>query len=76
MRVEANAKVNLSLEVYGRRADGYHELRSVVMPIELADIIEIEPSADGSIRSDTGYGERDLAVRAAHALRVACADAP
>ena len=77
MTIEANAKVNLSLEVYGRRPDGYHELRSVVLPIALADVIEIVPSADGSVSSDTGYAEEvDLAVRAANALRVACADAP
>ena len=76
MTIEANAKVNLSLEVYGRRPDGYHELRSVVLPIELADVIEVEPSADGSESSDSGFGDGDLAVRAAHALSLACADAP
>ena len=54
MKVEANAKVNFSLEVYGRRADGYHELRSVVLPIALADALDIEPVADGEISSDTG----------------------
>jgi len=70
--VEANAKVNLSLEVYGRRDDGYHELRSVVLPIGLADVLSIEPSKNGAISSDTGYGEGDLVVRAARALREAC----
>ena len=75
MKVEANAKVNFSLEVYGRRADGYHELRSVVLPITLADVLEIEPAADGEISSDTGYGEKDLVVRAARALQAACPSA-
>ena len=72
MTVEANAKVNLSLEVYGRRADGYHELRSIVLPISLADDLSIEVAADGGISSDSGYGEKDLVVRAARALRDAC----
>lgn len=72
MTVEANAKVNLSLEVYGRRADGYHELRSVVLPVTLADVVSVEASEDGVISSDSGYGESDLAVRAARALRAAC----
>ena len=75
MTVEANAKVNFSLEVYGRRADGYHELRSVVLPISLSDSLSVEATPDGEISSDTGYGEKDLAVRAARALRDRCPSA-
>lgn len=40
--ISARAKINLSLEVFGKRPDGYHELRSVVMPVSLADEIKIE----------------------------------
>jgi len=72
MTVEAYAKVNLTLEVYGKRPDGYHALRSVVQPITLADTLEIEPTEDGSISSDTGYGEKDLIVKAARMLNVGC----
>ena len=68
MTVEANAKVNFTLDVYGTRPDGYHALRSVVMPISLADTLEIETTADGSITSDTGYDD-DLCVKAARVLR-------
>lgn len=68
MKVEANAKVNFTLEVFGRRADGYHALRSVVMPITLADSLDIEVTGDGSITSDTGYDD-DLCVKAARVLR-------
>lgn len=75
LTIEAYAKVNLTLEVYGRRADGFHELRSLVLPIALGDTLEIEPTADGTICSDTGYGEQDLVVRAARALRAASAPA-
>lgn len=70
MNVSAFAKVNLSLEVYAKRPDGYHDLRSVVLPISLADELTIEPAACFS--SDTGYGERDLCIRAARALAAAC----
>lgn len=66
MKIEALAKVNFTLEVLGRRPDGYHELRSVVLPVTLSDILEIEESS--GIESDTGYGEGDLAVKAARAL--------
>ena len=70
MTVEANAKVNFTLEVFGKRADGYHALRSVVMPISLSDTLDIEVTDDGSITSDTGYDD-DLCVKAAKALRSA-----
>ena len=68
MTVAAYAKVNLTLAVYGKRPDGYHALRSIVQPIALADTLEIEPTDDGLVSSDTGYGENDLIVRAARAL--------
>lgn len=68
MTVEAYAKINLTLEVFGKRSDGYHALRSVVMPISLADTLEIEVTDDGTIASDTGYAD-DLCVRAAKVLR-------
>ena len=68
MTVSANAKVNFTLEVFGKRADGYHALRSVVMPISLSDTLDIEVPEDGSITSDTGYDD-DLCVKAARVLR-------
>ena len=68
MTVEACAKVNFTLEVFGKRADGYHVLRSVVMPISLSDTLDIEVTDDGEITSDTGYDD-DLCVKAARVLR-------
>ena len=68
MTVQAHAKVNFTLEVFDKRADGYHALRSVVMPISLTDTLDIEVMDDGSITSDTGYDD-DLCVKAARVLR-------
>ena len=68
MTVQANAKVNFTLEVFGRRADGYHALRSVVMPISISDTLDIEMTDGGEITSDTGYDD-DLCVKAARILR-------
>jgi 4-diphosphocytidyl-2-C-methyl-D-erythritol kinase len=43
----APAKLNLTLAVVGRRADGYHELHSVMVPLALADVISLAPAPIG-----------------------------
>ncbi len=64
------AKINLTLEVLDRRPDGYHTLRSVMVPLELADALRIEPASSFAFAcSDpTLTVEENLAVRAARAL--------
>ena len=79
-RVLAPAKVNLYLDVLGELDNGYHEIRSVVAPIELCDEIVLEP-ANGQIelelegtRSEALKAlppENNLAVRAAACLKEA-----
>ena len=66
MRIEAYAKLNLTLEVFGIRSDGYHALRSLVVPISLSDTLEIEDSV--ALSSDVGYPD-DLCLKAARTLR-------
>jgi 4-diphosphocytidyl-2-C-methyl-D-erythritol kinase len=41
----APAKINLVLEVLGRRADGFHELRSIFAPLALSDELRVRPLA-------------------------------
>lgn len=43
LRVSAPAKINLAFEVIGRRADGYHEVRTVLQAIDLADELTLSP---------------------------------
>ena len=68
MTTEACAKVNLTLEVIGRRADGYHDLRSVVLPIALADTVEVTAAAELTCNLDY---PGELALKAARALQAA-----
>lgn len=73
MEVRARAKVNLGLEVLGRRADGYHELRSVMWAIELADRVTVAASgvsiALECAAPDVPRTPDNLAWRAAEVVR-------
>ena len=46
--IAAPAKVNLYLEVLGRRSDGFHELETIFQTVELADRITVELHAEGA----------------------------
>ncbi len=74
LAARARAKINLFLEVTGRRADGYHDIDSVFLEIDLADEISASPTEDGRVElvcdnPALPVDERNLAVRAALALR-------
>jgi 4-diphosphocytidyl-2-C-methyl-D-erythritol kinase len=64
------AKINLTLEVLDRRDDGYHALRSVMVPLELADELRIEPAQGFSFSCNDPAlaGDDNLAVRAVRVL--------
>ena len=49
----APAKVNLTLAVVGRRDDGFHDLHSVFVPLELADRLSLAPAGAGATSADT-----------------------
>ena len=68
--VRAYAKLNLTLEVLGRRPDGYHEITSVLQTVSLADVLSFRPAPTLSLRcSDpTLVSEDNLALRAARLL--------
>jgi 4-diphosphocytidyl-2-C-methyl-D-erythritol kinase len=68
--VRAPAKINLTLEVLAQRSDGYHGLRSVMVPLDLADELTIEPSTRFSFECDCSElaDEQNLAVAAVRAL--------
>lgn len=45
--LEAPAKINLTLDILGRRADGYHDLRMVMQSVSLGDTVTVTESGDG-----------------------------
>src|SRR5438309_7107934 len=72
--VRAPAKVNLYLEVLGRRPDGYHELATLMTAVSLYDTLLFEDDPSGSIRlrcdrPDLSVGPDNLICRAAELLK-------
>jgi 4-diphosphocytidyl-2-C-methyl-D-erythritol kinase len=77
MQLFAPAKINLSFEIKGRRADGFHEIETLMTPISLADRLTIETTAnEGAIDFSCDdpslpAGEDNLVVRAVKLFREA-----
>lgn len=72
LRMAAYAKVNLLLDVLGKRADGYHEVRLVLQPLALADTVTVTLSDRLALTCSNPklpVGEDNLALRAARVLQ-------
>jgi 4-diphosphocytidyl-2-C-methyl-D-erythritol kinase len=70
VRTVAPAKINWTLEVLGRREDGYHEIRSVMQTIDLCDEVWAERADEARFETTAGsaLSEDDLIVRATRAF--------
>lgn len=78
-----NAKINLGLNIIGRRPDGYHLLETLFYPIPLCDVLEAHPLPEGQEDRLTLYGADNLGdpadnlvLRAVRALRARYAVPP
>lgn len=76
LTLSAHAKLNLTLDILGRRPDGYHELRMVMQTVSLCDHVSVTLTERGGITcrvtgADLPCDERNLAVRAARAFYAA-----
>ena len=72
--LKAHGKINLALHVGARRADGYHELSSVMQSVGLCDEISVAKNLSSrvTVRSDSAAvpcGAENIAVRAAELMR-------
>jgi 4-diphosphocytidyl-2-C-methyl-D-erythritol kinase len=82
LRVRAPAKINLHLEVLGRRPDGFHELRTLLQSIDLADDLTAEPAPDGELmlqvrpQEAAPAGDDNLVTAAARVLWAASGRKP
>lgn len=70
IRLKARAKINLTLDVVGKREDGYHLLESIMQTVGLYDAIHIQRVAEKGIRMKSNLpwlplDQRNLAYRAA-----------
>lgn len=82
--VEAPGKINLTLEILGKRPDGYHDIRSVVLPVSLVETVVVSEREDATVTCCTaGEGvdagelallplEKQLAVKAVRAMQKLC----
>ncbi len=74
MKIKAYAKINLSLDIIGRRDDGYHEMEMIMQSISLHDELDIglDDTGDVSISSDSPYtpcDDRNICYKAAQLFR-------
>ena len=70
MEIQAFAKLNLTLDILGKREDGYHDLRMVMQSITLADTLILEENRGEGLRVSANLrflptGEKNLAAAAA-----------
>jgi len=73
LRFKAFAKLNLFLEVIGKREDGYHDIRSLMVNVNLADTLEFRKTRSGLAvncdSSEVPSGFDNLCLKAARVLR-------
>ena len=73
LRLKAYGKINLALDVLGRRADGYHEVRTIMQTVGLHDRIDLYVTQEPGIKIETNLfylpdNEQNLAHKAARLL--------
>ena len=75
-----NCKINLGLNIVGKRGDGYHDIETVFLPIPLSDCLELNPATEDSFVIDGRQldcsAQDNLVVRVLNMLRAEDMDIP
>lgn len=74
MLIHAHGKINLSLDITGKRDDGYHDIASLMQSVELCDEVEITVNDSGNISVETDCptlenGESNIAYKACSRMK-------
>jgi len=74
MKYRSFAKINLGIEVLGKRDDAYHEIRTLFQAVDFGDVLDFRPLAGPEIRlsgtdGSIPWDERNLVHRAARLLQ-------
>lgn len=65
---KAYAKLNLALDVLGKRSDGYHDLNMIMIPLELHDLLTFEIADDITLSSNI-FIENNAVIKAAQLMK-------
>ena len=72
MKDRAYAKINLCLDIAGRRDDGYHELKMIMVPLDFYDVLEMIPATETSLalnRSFLPVNEKNTVIKAIRVMQ-------
>lgn len=72
MKERAYAKINLCLDVVGKREDGYHDLRMIMVPINFYDVLEMHFADQTSLTLNRDYlpvNDKNTIIKAIHIMQ-------
>lgn len=72
MKERAYAKINLCLDVVGKREDGYHDLKMIMVPIDFYDVLEMEFAPETTLELNRDYlpiNDKNTIIKAIHIMQ-------
>ena len=72
MKERAYAKINLCLDVVGKRDDGYHDLKMIMVPINFYDVLEMEFAPETTLELNRDYlpiNDKNTIIKAIHIMQ-------
>ena len=72
MKERAYAKINLCLDVVGKRKDGYHDLKMIMVPINFYDVLEMEFAEETTLELNRDYlpiNDKNTIIKAIHIMQ-------